>query len=175
MNSHFAEFEPNLEPLGAVSDYVNEFIEAVDGGTLLQGFSRPETELLAHYLECFGVPRNITVLREGDDADFLAILITGQAVVTKRLGDEEKVIFNVMPGDVIGAMSMIDGTKRFDSCTTVEPSDFAVLSTTNFHSLLADHPRLSNKFLLRLITQGNRQLRDTIGNMLPAQVDFLVP
>lgn len=175
MNSHFAEFEPDLEPLGAVSDFVNEFIEAVNGGTLLQGFSRQETEQLTQYLECFGVPRNTTVLREGDDADFLAILVTGAAVVTKRQDAEEKVIFNVQPGDVVGAMSMVDGTQRFDSCTTVEPSDFAVLSTTNFHALLADHPRLSNKFLLRLISQSNKNLRATIHTMLPAQVDFLVP
>jgi len=172
MNSHFAEFEPDLEPLGAVSDYVNEFIEAVEGGTLLQGFSRQETELLTQYLECFGVPRNTTVLHEGDDADFLAILITGQALITKRQDGSDKVIFNVRPGDVIGAMSMIDGTKRFDSCTTTEPSDFAVLTTDNFHALLADHPRLSNKLLLRLITQSNERLRSTIDSMMPGQIDF---
>ena len=175
MNSHFAEFEPNLEPLGAVSSFVDDFIEAVNGGTFLKGFSHQETRLLTQYLECFGVPRHTTVLHEGDEADFLAILVTGQAVITKRLGSEEKVIFSVMPGDVIGVGSMIDGTQRFESCTTVEPSDFAVLSKVNFHSLLTDHPRLSNKFLMRLITIGNQQLRSVISSMLPSQVDFIVP
>src|SRR5450830_1836746 len=173
MNSHFAEFEPDLEPLGAVSDYVNEFIEAVEGGTLLQGFSRQETKLLTQYLECFGVPRNTTVLREGDDSDFLAVLVTGKAVITKRLDKAEKVIFDVIPGDLIGVMSMIDGTKRFDSCTTLEPSDFAVMSTENFRALLADQPRLSNKFLLSLITQSNQRLRGTIDCILPGQDDFV--
>ncbi|MBK9439974.1 MAG: cyclic nucleotide-binding domain-containing protein [Comamonadaceae bacterium] len=172
MVSHFADLQPDVEPLGTVRDFVNEFIEAVASGTLLQGFSRQETVLLSEYLQCFGVPRQSTILREGDEGDFLAILITGQAVVTKQHDGVDKVVYTVKPGDMIGEMSLIDGQKRFASCITTEPSDFAVLTADNFSAMLADHPRLANKLLLRLLNMTTARLRHATNRMLPGLIDF---
>ena len=172
MPSHFAELEPELQPLGTVRDYVNEFIEAVHDGGLLQGFSRQETILFSEYLECFGVPRNATVLREGDESDFLAILITGAAVITKKHDGIDKVVFSIKPGDMIGEMSLIDGQPRFASCITTEPADFAVLSNENFNAMLADHPRLSNKISLRLLHLTTDRLRYATHRMLPGLINF---
>lgn len=172
MSSHFAERQPGVEPLGNVRDYVNEFIAAVQDGALLEGFSRRDTLLLSGYLECFGVPRHSTVLREGDEGDFLAILITGGAVITKLHDGVEKMVCAVGPGDIIGEMSMIEGHKRFASCVTTVPSDFAVLTYANFKALLADHPRLSNKVLLALLHTTTGRLRHATKEMLPSLVDF---
>ncbi len=167
MASHFAEFQPDVQPLGTVRDYVNDFIEAVQSGALLQGFSRQETVLLSGYLDCFGVPRKSTVLHEGDEGDFLAILITGEAIITKLHEGVEKVIYTVRPGDMIGEMSLIDGQRRFATCITTEPSDFAVLTTDNFSAMLADQPRLSNKVLLRLLQMTTERLRHATTCMMP--------
>ena len=172
MVSRFAELEPNVQLLGTAKDYVNEFIEAVQAGTLLQGFSRQETVMFSEYLQCFGVPRHATVLREGDHGDFLIILITGEAVITKRHDDINKVVYTIKPGDMIGEMSLVDGLNRFASCVTTEPSDFAVLTAANFNAMLADHPRLSNKLLLRLLQMSTARLRHATTKMLPSLVDF---
>jgi len=172
MNSHFAELETAVEPLGSVKDFVNEFINAVHAGSLLEGFSRRETLLLSGYLECFGVPRHATVLREGDESDFLAILVTGGAVITKLHDGAEKMVCALNPGDLIGEMSMIDGHQRFASCITTMPSDFAVLTSEKFKSLLADHPRLSNKILLALLHTTTVRLRHTTKEILPNLADF---
>ncbi len=172
MASHFAELEPDVQSLGTVKDFVNEFIEAVQSGALLQGFSRQETIQLSEYLQCYGVPRHATVIREGDVGDFMVILITGAAVVTKLHGDVDKVVYTIKPGDMVGEMSLIDGQKRFASCVTTEPSDFAVLNIDCFHAMLADHPRLSNKLLLRLLHMTTARLRYATTRMLPGLIDF---
>jgi CRP-like cAMP-binding protein len=172
MTSRFTELEPKVQPLGTAKDYANEFIEAVQTGTLLQGFSRQETILFSEYLQCFGVPRHSTVLREGDPGDFLIILITGEAVITKRHDDVDKVVYTIKPGDMIGEMSLIDGLNRFASCVTTQPSDFAVLNAANFNAMLADHPRLSNKLLLRMLVMSTTRLRHATNQMLPNLVDF---
>lgn len=172
MSSHFAERQPDVEPLGNVRDYVNEFIAAVHACNLLEGFSRRETLLLSGYLECFGVPRHCTVLREGAEGDFLAILVTGGAVITKLHDGIEKMVCTVEPGDMIGDISMIERRKRFASCVTTMPSDFAVLSMANFEAMLADHPRLSNKVLLALLHITTGRLRRATKEMLPSLVDF---
>ncbi|OOV07733.1 cyclic nucleotide-binding domain-containing protein [Rhodoferax fermentans] len=171
MNSQFAEFQPDVEPLGTVTDHVNEFINAVQSSTLIEGLTREETGVLGEYLACFGVPRHSTVLREGDGGDFLAILITGSAVITKRHGDVEKMVATLRPGDMVGEMSMIDGQTRFASCVTTLPSDFAVLTHDKFKALLADHPALGNKLLLALLRTATVRLRHATQTMLPNLTD----
>ncbi len=174
MPSNFADLQPDVEPLGAVSDFVNEFIEAVKSQPLLAGFSRQEIALLSEYLECFGVPRDSAVLREGDEGDFLVILITGKAVIVKTFDGLEKIVCEIKPGDVIGEMSLVDGQKRFASCITTEPSDFAVLTHESLNAMLTDHPRLGNRFLLMLLGLSTARLRHATGLNLPGLVDAYV-
>lgn len=174
MTSNFAELQPDIEPLGTVSDFVNEFIDAVEPQHLFDGFSRQETALLSEYLEVYGVPRQSVVLREGDAGDFLAFLVTGKAVILKTNGDVEKVVHELLPGEMIGEMSLIDGAKRFATCMTTEPSDFAVLTYPKFNVLLADHPRLGNKFLLMLLKLSTARLRQMTQTLLPGMLDNTV-
>ncbi len=159
MTSSFAELQPDLEPLGTVSDFVNEFIDAVKPQHLFDEFSSQETELLSNYLEVFGVPRQSTVLREGDEGDFLAFLVTGKAVILKKVDHVDTVVREINPGEMIGEMSLIDGRRRIATCVTTEPSDFAVLSLQSLNALLSDHPRLGNKFLLMLLKLATSRLR----------------
>ena len=174
MTSHFADLQPDVEPLGTVSDFVNEFIDAVEPQHMFDDFSRQETALFSEYLECFGVPRDSTVLREGDEGDFLAILVTGQAVILKNHNGLQKVVHELNPGEMIGEMSLVDGKPRFATCVTVEPSDFAVLTHERFHQMLADHPRLANKLLLMLLRHSTSRLRQATSSMLPGLLDATV-
>jgi CRP/FNR family cyclic AMP-dependent transcriptional regulator len=174
MTSNFAELQPDVEPLGAVSDFVNEFLEAVEPQSLFDDFSKQETALFSEYLECFGVPRESVVLREGDDGDFLAILVTGEAVILKSYEGVQKVVHTLLPGEMIGEMSLVDGKVRNATCVTTQPSDFAVLSHQNFDELLAQHPRLGNKFMLALLKQNTNRLREATSLMLPGLLETTV-
>lgn len=171
MTSTFAEFDPNIESLGSVSDFVNEFIDAVGPQALFDGFNREETALLTGYMECYGVPRDSLVLREGDEGNFLAILVTGRAIIIKSFEGVEKVVHDLQPGEMIGEMSLVDGQKRFASCVTTEPSDFAVLTHENLYALMDAHPRLGNKLLLMLLGLTTNRLRHATTFMLPGLMD----
>ena len=173
MGSQFAELQSDVEQLGTVSDFVNDFIEAVKTQPVFAGFSRQETAMLSEYMECYGVPRESVVLREGDEGDFLAILVTGRAVVLKSHGaPDERIVRTLAPGALIGEMSLIDGQRRFASCVTTEPSDFAVLSRENLNAILADHPRLGNKFLLMLLRLSTLRLREATQAEQPSGIDL---
>ena len=167
MPSNFAEFEPNLERLGCASDFINEWIDAIEPHPLFEDFSREEYALLSNYLLCFGVPRQAVVIREGDTGDFLAILVTGSAVMLKTYAGIEKVVHALAPGEIFGETSLIDGQARRATCITTEPSDFAVLTRRHLDSMLDDHPRLGNKFLLMLLNVSANRLRNATAIMLP--------
>jgi len=172
MGSQFAELQSDVEQLGTVSDFVNEFIDAVKAQPVFEGFSQQETAMLSKYMECYGVPRESVVLREGDEGDFLAILVTGKAMILKSYGSgDERFVRELNPGALIGEMSLVDGQRRFASCVTTEPSDFAVLSRDNLNAILADHPRLGNKFLLMLLKLSTSRLREATTTSLAGDVD----
>ena len=171
MPSNFAELEPNVEPLGPVSDFVNEFIDAIEPQPLFAGFSREEYALLSTYLQCFGVPRQSVVIREGDAGDFMAILVTGSAVILKTYAGSEKAVHALKPGEIIGEASLIDGQARRASCITTEPSDFAVLTRHYLDALLEDHPRLGNKVLLMLLNVSTSRLRSATAILLPGVLE----
>ena len=167
MSTSFGELEPNMEPLGSVSDFIDEFVEVVQPVPLFAGFSREQTTILAGYLDCYGVPSESVVVREGDEGDFLAVLVTGRAKIVKTFNDVEEVICELRPGALIGEMSLIDGQRRFASCVTEEPCDFAVLTNENLHKLLAEHHVLGNKFLLMLLGVTVDRLRQATLTMTP--------
>jgi CRP-like cAMP-binding protein len=174
MTSNFAELHSDAEQLGFVSEFVDEFIEAVQTQPEFRAFSRQETALLSEYLECYGVPRDSVVVREGDEGDFLAILVTGKAVILKTHEGEDKVVAELAPGEMFGEMSLVDGQPRFAGCVTTEPSDFAVLSNQSLHALLADHPRLGNKFLMMLLAVSTARLRTATKLALPGYLNVSI-
>jgi CRP-like cAMP-binding protein len=107
------------------------------------------------------------VAREGDAGDFMAILVTGKAVILKAHNGEDKVVAELAPGEMFGEMSLVDSQPRFAGCMTTEPSDFAMLSKQQLNALLADHPRLGNKFLMMLLAVSTARLRTAIRLALP--------
>lgn len=173
MPVNFAEFEPHIEPLGSASDFVNEFIDVIEPQPLFDGFSREEYALLSSYLQCFGVPRQSVVLREGDVGNFLAILVTGNAVMLKTYAGVEKVVHALNPGEIIGETSLIDGQARRATCITTEPSDFAVLTRAHLDTLLEEHPRLGNKVLLMLLNVSTHKLRSATATLQPGVLENL--
>jgi CRP-like cAMP-binding protein len=159
MTSSFVELQPEAEPLGAVSGFVNEFIDAVEQQNFFDKFSRGETTLLTEYFECFGVPRDSLVIAEGAPGDFLLILVTGKAEIFQQVGDELHVTSEVHTGEMVGEVSFVDGQPRNASCVTCEPSDLAILTRQSFQELQMAHPRLGNKFLMVLLQQNAARLR----------------
>lgn len=162
MNSNFDQLSPDAQALGTARDFADEFIGVLKKQRSMQHFSRQELTLLAEYMDCFGVGRKSTVIHEGDEGHFLAILVTGSAQIVKTSGGRETVVRELKPGEVFGEMSMIDGERRVSNCITKEPSDFAFLTHQKLNDMLADHPRLGNKFLLMLLGLTAARLRQAL-------------
>ncbi|MBT0571537.1 cyclic nucleotide-binding domain-containing protein [Curvibacter sp. CHRR-16] len=173
MTTNFADLQPASEPLGTASDFVNEFMDAVKPKHLFDNFSEPEAALLSNYLEVYGLPRQAAVLRAGDEGQFMAFLVTGSAVIERQM-DGKTLHSTIHPGDILGELSFIDGKARIATCTTLEPSDFAVLSMDSFNALLVDHPRLGNKLMLMLLSSATAKLRQVATSPNMAALTSLV-
>ncbi len=162
---------PDLEHLGSASGFVDEILEVVKTLAPFEGFTATECAALCEYMECFGAPSSASILDENNPGDFLIVILTGRIDVVKAYGEsDKKIVAHVGPGGFVGEMSLVDGQRRFASCVTTEPTDFAVLTRGGLNEILVDHPRLGNKVLLILLQLMTCRLRDATTRMLPTIV-----
>lgn len=160
-----------LEPLGKASAFADEIRSVLKNIELFDGCSDDECNVICEYMKCYGAARNTTVLREDTAGDFLIIVLTGRVDVVKFCGpDDQRIVAQIGPGGILGEMSLVDGQRRFATCITREPTDFAALTRDNLNEILVDHPRLGNKLLLILLQLMTQRLRDATTRMLPTLV-----
>ncbi|HEY8904666.1 MAG TPA: cyclic nucleotide-binding domain-containing protein [Rhodoferax sp.] len=157
--------------LGSASGYVDEIYEVVKALALFEGFSLSEYTKFCDYMACYGAPRGATILNEGDEGNFLIIVLTGQVDVVKN--DDvgaRRLVVRLGPGSFLGEMSLMDGGGRFASCVATEPTDFAVLTRDMLNTIMLEYPSLANKVMLLLLQLMNGRLRDATTWMLPTMV-----
>lgn len=152
----------DFEYLGSASGYADDVYEVLSHEVLFEDFSHPEIEVLCQFMQCYAAPRGAALIEEGREGDFLLIVLTGQVEVRKIAVNSAPVGMAVIgPGGIIGEMSLIDGERRFASCVALEPVDFAVMTRTDLNEILIMHPRLANKFLIKILEIMVNRMRDT--------------
>lgn len=152
----------NLDYLGAASRYAEEVFEVISRGPLFEEFSHQEVEALCQFMHCFAAPRDTALLKEGDNGDYLLIILSGEVDVRKQNPQGQTVsIATVSPGASLGEMSLLDGENRFASCVTLQPTDFAVMTRSDLNEILITYPRLANKLLIRIMQILVARLRET--------------
>lgn len=154
--------------LGSASQYEDEIFELIDCISLFEDLGRTEISQLCKKMQCYGAQRGSLIMREGDDGDYLAIILTGEVAVVKHDDDgNQKQIAVVGPGASLGEMSLINGKPRFASCVAREPTDFAVLTRDTIYDIFVLQPSLGNKLLLILLQNVSDRLRETSEKLLP--------
>ena len=107
---------------------------------------------LAGCLELQTVQCGTVILREGDPADSILILLSGRLRVSRRAAQDTLNLYNeISPGESVGEMGMILHQARAADVTAIRDSTLAVLQRTGFERLLADHPIPLNRVFSQVI------------------------
>ena len=168
MTNNFLHNYPDLLCLGKADQYLEDIYEMLNTNKIFGGFDYVEAKILCGYMQCFAAPRDFKVLSEGDEGDFLLVVLTGSIMVKKNIdGVGTQFIVEVNAGGVVGEMGFVDNKVRFASCITTMPTDFAVMTRETLNDLLLLHPRLANKLLLKLLQVMGGRIRDTLTSMTP--------
>jgi len=165
MPKDFIQTYPGLDWLGRADKYEDDIFEIINHIKLFDKFSLDEVKSLCRFMQCYAAPRDFKLLTEGDSGDYLLLILTGSVSVTKG---SATLITQVGVGATLGEMSLIDGNPRFATCTTMMPTDFAVLNRESFNNVLIQMPRLGNKLLLTLLQTTTSRLRETCDKLMPA-------
>lgn len=130
-------------------------------------FASLSAEERRHVLECMTpleLPPGFVLMREGDPADGLYIITSGEIEFLKAMGTPEEHRLNIFqPGNFFGEVALLDSQGR-RSASARARTQAAVLRMTNsdFYQLLEEHPGLAN------------QMTRTISNRLSAAADATI-
>jgi predicted acylesterase/phospholipase RssA/CRP-like cAMP-binding protein len=97
---------------------------------------------LAGQLEPVHVPAGEVVLRQGDPADGLFLLVSGRLRVSVAAGGAERVLYDLARGAIIGEMALLSDRPRAATVRAVRDSDLLVLRVSSFMSLVERSPAL---------------------------------
>ncbi|MBF0098096.1 MAG: cyclic nucleotide-binding domain-containing protein [Magnetococcales bacterium] len=108
-----------------------------------------------------------TVLTEGTVSPALYLLVSGSVKVVRDVLDEEVVVAQLGPGEMLGITSLLDGSAISATVVTNEPSAFDWITMTDLHALLESVPGLATRFY--------RSLGSVLADRLDAVLSQVTP
>lgn len=114
---------------------------------------------LAEALEIETVEGGNLILREGDVAESMLIVVSGRLRVSRKNPDGSLRLYNeVSPGETVGEAGIILEQRRFADVTALRDSTIAILHRGRFEYLLMRHPVALNRVFAQAVYH---QLRHT--------------
>jgi CRP/FNR family cyclic AMP-dependent transcriptional regulator len=125
--------------------------------TLFKGLREDDLRELGSRAQVLAFPAEATIIREGEPADSLFLILSGKVKVYLTDANGKKLILDVRrAGQYVGEM-ILDDKPRSASVRTIEPSEFAVISRADFKALLLKHPELALQVIRNLIRMTRGQ------------------
>ena len=153
---------PHLEYIGDATQFASQLHGLIMSSPLFENFNLAEIRLMSHFMQVYRAETGMEILREGEDGDFMMLLIEGRIEVFKQdRWNAPRLIAVVDPGKSLGEMSMIDGEPRFASCIAAVACQIAVLSRENLARIILEQPVLGSKILMELVLMLSQRLRQT--------------
>jgi CRP/FNR family cyclic AMP-dependent transcriptional regulator len=109
--------------------------------------------------------KNSVLVSEGELSDSLYIILDGKVKVYVSDEHGKEVLLNILgKGTYFGELSLIDDEPRSASVVTVEYSQIAVVSKTDFQHCLAAHSEIALELIAALVKRV-RALTDSVKNL----------
>lgn len=102
------------------------------------------------------------LIREGDESTEMFYLQSGTMNVFKRIGDQEKQIGTIYPGEVVGEMSFLDKSPRCASVKAITDCELVSVPSEKFEKMFKDLPlwyRALVNTLLDRLRKANARIR----------------
>jgi CRP/FNR family cyclic AMP-dependent transcriptional regulator len=141
---------------------------------LFAGLDEDILEQLAKQARMRRLPKNQTVVVEGEPGDSMGVVYEGwlRVMVRSPQGDEAE-LDRIGPAADFGLVAMLDGGPRTASIETVEPSTLLVFRRDDIYPLFQSEPRLLEavfRSLCRLIRRADDAVADQLFLTLKARV-----
>ena len=131
-------------------------VERLRDTPLFGGLDEEQLHRLVEMGEILDLAEGDVLIREGDQADALYVVLSGEMDVTKRSGRSEIPVARVGPGALQGEIAALEGGRRLASVTATGPAEVLRIPVSAISELLGAGPDVA----LAVIRTAVTRLRD---------------
>lgn len=106
---------------------------------------------------------NELLIKEGESADYVYILKSGELKAYKRDGNDEILLGKIMPGEFVGEMAYINGEVRSANVTSLTDCELIEIPSASLDAVLFSRPAWSKALLKTL----SKRLKTSIDEKAP--------
>jgi CRP/FNR family cyclic AMP-dependent transcriptional regulator len=129
---------------------------------LLRHMSEADLDALAEHTQIKSFAQDDVIFKRDDEAREMMVIVEGKVQISSPAKTSDKVICAaLLPGDVFGEMSLIDGHTRSADATALEATDILCLERDSFVKLLENNARL-NLDLLKVMSMRLRRTNELL-------------
>ena len=121
---------------------------------LFQGLTRKELDAVHAMSREQSFSEGAVVAAEGAAAGRFYLILEGTATVT--IGELNRALATLGPGDYFGEISLIDGEARSATVTADTPLRTLSVASFNFKAILFEYPAIGRKILLEMCRRVRR-------------------
>jgi CRP-like cAMP-binding protein len=107
-----------------------------------------------------------TVLfREGEPGREMYVVQQGRVTVSKRVGDVEKILASLGPGEFLGEMSILNNRPRSATATCAEPAKLLVIDAKTFEAMIRSNGEIAIRMIKKLadrLAEANGQIENLL-------------
>lgn len=132
---------------------------------LFHGFTTDGTKRLLSSGEVKECAADEVLMKEGEKADFVLLLLTGGLEVFVNRSGEDVILTETKPGTITGELAVLCGIPRSASVKTKEASAILKWDDDAFRTMLLRDPHLSQRIfsqILRTLVDKERALIDSL-------------
>jgi CRP/FNR family transcriptional activator FtrB len=144
---------------------MDNYAELITGFPLFHGFTTDGANRLLKSGEVKECAAGELLIKEGDKADFVMLLLTGGLEVFVNRSGQDVILTEPKPGTITGELAVLCGIPRSASVRTGEPSAILTWTDEDFRTLLLRDPHLSQRIfsqILRTLVDKERALIDSL-------------
>ncbi len=110
-------------------------------------------------------PRGTVLFREGDAGKDMYVVQSGRVTIHKRVGDVEKVLTTLGPGEFLGEMSILNNKPRSATATCAEDCKLLVIDARTFEAMIRGNAEIAIRMIKKLADRL-QETNEQIANLL---------
>lgn len=116
---------------------------------------------LCNFFEFKTIPGGELLWHEGDSCEGVAFITSGRVEIKKETDFKDKhVVVGVLSkGAIVGALCILDNSRRAATAVALEDVTLAIITRENFNKLTEKHPELGSRLMKGMLLSISIRLR----------------
>ncbi|MBK9518889.1 MAG: Crp/Fnr family transcriptional regulator [Anaeromyxobacter sp.] len=110
-------------------------------------------------------PRGAVLFHEGERGQEMFVVHQGKVTISKRVGEVEKILSTLGPGEFLGEMAILNNRPRSATATCAEDSKVLVIDAKTFETMVRSSAEIAVRLIKKLsdrLAEANEQIENLL-------------